>query len=393
MSELELLFLVLALIYGCECACWVPAGSVAFRTWLGGRWWRPAYPGTLLSNQRGGFLFAHPLPPLGTLLTANQFPLSFSTDALFAFVAPAIDHGRRPAHTGKFFRFTDLQKVEANGKKVQANGALLVKAPSSAYAEHLALQIRQLIKAPPAGRAAALRKLVRASLDVKALEHRWQEYRKLTGGLRLLTNGLFLFLFVAAPLLIRQLGLALCWPGLVAVLLAFAFSAALLFRRAHKSLYPAAQDERFTHFLTILLSPATTIRAQDVLSRPLLETFHPLAIARVFCSLPVFTEFAWATLREVRHPSLPLCPVDDPVAQEAERQGRLRWLEAVEEFLEQEGFDLDQLAKSPAAADRTCRSYCPRCLAQFKTSEGVCDDCGGLRRVAFPPDATKWKNI
>ena len=34
MSELDLLFLVLAVLYGWECSWWVPRGSVAFRTWL-----------------------------------------------------------------------------------------------------------------------------------------------------------------------------------------------------------------------------------------------------------------------------------------------------------------------------------------------------------------------
>src|SRR5438445_7773993 len=43
------------------------------------------------------------------------------------------------------------------------------------------------------------------------------------------------------------------------------------FRRMHKLFYLKAEDDRFTHFLTILLSPATTIRAHDALSRPLLE--------------------------------------------------------------------------------------------------------------------------
>ena len=38
MTEVQLLFLVLAFIYACECVCWLPAGAVAFRTWLGRRW-------------------------------------------------------------------------------------------------------------------------------------------------------------------------------------------------------------------------------------------------------------------------------------------------------------------------------------------------------------------
>ena len=78
MSDLQLLFLVLALLYGWECACWVGRGSVAIRSWLGRRW-RITHPGTLLGNQRGGFVFAHPLPPLGTLdnLISNSMAFGF----------------------------------------------------------------------------------------------------------------------------------------------------------------------------------------------------------------------------------------------------------------------------------------------------------------------------
>ena len=74
MSDLQVLFLVLVLLYGWECACWVPRGSVVFSTWWGRRW-RMIHPATLLGNARGGFVFACPLPPLGTVLTGSHIPL------------------------------------------------------------------------------------------------------------------------------------------------------------------------------------------------------------------------------------------------------------------------------------------------------------------------------
>ena len=66
MSDVQLLFLVLAVLYAWECACWVTRGTVVFRSWLG-RAWHSSPPSTLLGNQRGGFTFAHPLPPLGAV--------------------------------------------------------------------------------------------------------------------------------------------------------------------------------------------------------------------------------------------------------------------------------------------------------------------------------------
>ena len=32
----------------------------------------------------------------------------------------------------------------------------------------------------------------------------------------------------------------------------------------------------------------------------------------------------------------------------------------------------------PKPADESCKTYCPRCGAQFTTTEAVCGDCGGM---------------
>jgi len=384
MTEVQLLFLVLAFIYACECVCWLPAGAVAFRTWLGRRW-RPVHPGTLLGNQQGGLLLAHPLPPLGTLLLGNQLPLSLSPDAVLAFVASAINPAGRPAQTAKLFRFDEIRGIDARGRKVLVNGELLLRASSPTYAAHLVEQMRQLREALPAARAAAIRALQRQSLDTGAIEERWQEFQKKAAVVQWLANGLIVFLFVLAPFLIWQLGLTSCWPVLAAGLLAFTGTIAWKFHGIHKAFYPAAEDPRFTHFLTMLLSPATAIRAGDVLSRPLLEPFHPLAVARVFCSSEAFADLARSTLRELRHPALPECPRAESIARATEAFWRARLQESIEAFLRQNGLDPAALMRPPASADAGCRSYCPRCLAQFDISEGACEDCGGLKLAPFSP--------
>ena len=126
MSDLELLFLVLVVIYGWECGCWVRRGSVVLRTWFGWHW-RLAHPGEVFGNQRGGVILAHPLPPLGTVLTGNQYPLSLSPEAALAYVAPSINPGWRPAQTGKLVRFDDVREVQARGRAILVNGEVLLK--------------------------------------------------------------------------------------------------------------------------------------------------------------------------------------------------------------------------------------------------------------------------
>jgi hypothetical protein len=383
MSDLELLFLVLGVVYGWECACWAPRGSVAFVTWLGKRW-RAEEPPAQFGNRRGGFIFAPPLPPLGTFLTGHRFPISLSPEAALAYATPIMSAGGQPEQTGKLLAWEEIRSIEAKGKGVVVNGELWLKAASRGFGEYVVEKLRQVSQAAPTKRESAINEILRETLDTKAIQKRWEEFQKQTANIRPLTNSLFGYLFILAPAVIWHFGLQMCWLGLLAGLLLLTTTTAILFRRAHKTLYPLAEDERFTHFLTILLSPATTVRAHDVISRPLLEKFHPLALAKVFCSEPDFREFGRRVLRELRHPALPVCPRPEAAAQAAERYWRTSLQKRLEEFLRKSGVDAEELLRPPAPADETCRSFCPRCLAQFTSTGGSCADCGGLALVAFP---------
>jgi len=166
-------------------------------------------------------------------------------------------------------------------------------------------------------------------------------------------------------------------------LLALTFAIAMLFRRGHKKFYPDAEDERFTHFLIIFLSPVTAIRACDALSRPLLEAYHPLALSNVFCPTERFEAMARSYWREILCPALPICPREDRLALETERYWRAVLQDAAGQFLKRSGIDTDALNQPPLPADDTCLSYCRRCLAQFTAREGICVDCGGLALAPF----------
>jgi hypothetical protein len=382
MSDLQLLFLVLAALYAWECACWLRRGSVAFTTWLGHRW-RAKYPGALLGNQRGGFVFAAPLPPLGTLLTANQFPLSLSPETALAFVSTNVNPGFRPAQSGRALPLDAIREVRVDGKKLVVNGGVWLVAPSTTYARFLAGRVLQLAKLKPAQREKAVRELAAASFDTQAVERRWQEFRAQSRQLRWLGNALVAYVFVVAPTVVWFVGLRLSWLGLLAGLFALAVATATLFRRAHRALYPDAEDERFTYTLTVTLSPANAMRAHDALSRPLLDEFHPLAVAKVLLPPADFPNLARRMLLDLRHPVQPVCPCPDSAARAAEAYWRGALREAMEALLSRSGLDPATLCRPPNRLDATCQAFCPRCQAQFTTSGSACADCGGLPLVPF----------
>ncbi len=382
MSDLQLLFLVLGLLYLWECACWLRRGTVGVRSWLE-RHWRLAHPGVLLGNQRGGFIFAHPLPPLGTLLMGNQLPLSLSSQAVLCFVSSSVNPGWRPPQTGKVFLWDEVGSIEAKGNKVMRGREMILHTASPTLAAFIVLQIRHLAQLHSAEREAAIRELVRQTFDTKAIERLWQDFQNQTSSLRLLTNCLFGYLFIFAPLLIWKVGLAQCWLALLLGLLACAATIGILFYRAHKRFFPRAEDDRFTHCLIVSLSPVTATRACDLLSRLLLETFHPLALAKVFCSEQGFRSYARDVLREIRHPGLPLCPTARAEAVAAERHGRAVLGQAIDDLLRLTGLTPDELLQLPTPSDDSCLAYCPRCGAQFTSLAGRCTDCGGMTLVPF----------
>jgi len=176
-TDLQLLFLVLAAIYLWECACWIPRGSVAFLSWIGSSW-RWITGSANIGNQLGGFVFAMPVPPLGSMLTANPLPVSLSSDAVLAYVSTSIDPAGRPRHTGKLARFDQIKKITANGRKLLIDDVLFLKAPSSPYAAWLAGNLNEIRKAKPRVRESKISELFEQILDSSKVESTWGDFQK-----------------------------------------------------------------------------------------------------------------------------------------------------------------------------------------------------------------------
>lgn len=383
MTDIQFLFVILSGLYLWECVSWLHRGGVACSSWLGRRWGL-IHPTTMFGNQNGGFIFAPPLPPLGSTLFSFQPPISLGPTGLLCFVANNINPGWRPYQSGRFVSWTEVTALTRKGKKLLLDKKCLFAAGTTTRAEFLRQQLQQLAELPPDQRPAAIQNHLRATFDGKALANRWSEFQVQARMLRLLTNTLFALVFVAAPLLIGFVGLKLVWLWLVLALVSLTITTAVLFARLHRKNWPLAEDERFTYSLIIALAPATAMRAVDLLSRPLLENFHPLAVAKHFLAAASFEQYARRVLLDLRNPLQPTCPNPQPEAIATEQFFRRSLLETMEAWLEQHQIDLEKLCRPPQPVDETCRAFCPRCEAQFTTTLGTCADCGGVHLVPFP---------
>ena len=382
MPELQTLLMVLLVIYGTECLVWIPLGSVALTAWRGTTF-SILQPGALAGNQRGGVVLAQPMPPLGLLFVARQFPISVSPEGVFSFVASSVHRDRRPVQPGSCFPLQNLKDLRVDGKKVWIAKRLLCKAATTLEAMRVARLVKELAHQPSEKRRSSIEKFIAASFDTGAVQKRVREYRQRGMLLRKLGNVLLAFLFLVAPVVIWFFGVrASAWP-LVAVLLSQTITIAFLFRSAHKALYPNGADERFVPFMLMLLAPASAIRAHDFLARHALAEFHPLAVAKVLCAPDAFKAFARRIVTDLRYPMYPLVVNDAPEAVAAEQWFRAATLKAAENFVRANAISPGQITMQPVSPEPQTHSYCPRCGVEFVALEAGCSDCGGRPSVVL----------
>lgn len=190
-------------------------------------------------------------------------------------------------------------------------------------------------------------------MDRDALLARHAALIKVAAPLRWLSNALFAALFVGLPacLLIESENSPL---GLITALtLALWLTTGIVLVRVARRLYP--DSARRPSVLTTLASPLSMVRAVDVVAGPLFSEFHPLAFAHALGRHEDFVVLARLHLFDARSATM------------------------TRDFLRSVGA-LDLVDAAPAA-DPSCRSYCPRCHAQFQGSAGNCTDCGVVLRA------------
>jgi len=367
MSELQILFVVLVVLYLIQCVAWVPQDSTAFRpTLVSG--WKLEPEGFRLAAARLRAVPGNPLPPLhGVAVCPAQF---VSVSPLGVLPAGASPQAFQP--------FDAMRGVSAAGKHVRIAGATLLTAGSPAAAARLAAWLEKLRALAEKKRAAAIEKHLAAALDFERASERFAAFHARTRLLQWTSTALFSFLFLFLPLIVDAVGLARVWPELVAVLLVLVALIAWDFRRAHRQLHPEEGEARWTAMLTIILSPVAAMRAQDVLFRDLFAGFHPLAVARVLCSPEEFRRVAARMLREFTFPIPGSQLAGDEPAARCDAWFRERQSAALRRFLADSGAKPEELLAPPARSGPQSTSYCPRCCQQYAVLPGTCPDCGGI---------------
>lgn len=207
------------------------------------------------------------------------------------------------------------------------------------------------------------------------VKRRLQLWHLAVAPLRVVCSLLLFYVFAYCPFVIWLRGLASTWLALLAVLIGLVAIVGLQFRWSHRRLYPHNIPERRSRLILMSLSPLAAMRAAEALTRPLLETTHPLTAALALCDPGGASAVARRWLADT---GLAASALDD------HRAATDRPLRDVERLLNQAGLSLSAVLAPPAPENGDCRSYCPRCQCQYARAEGLCSACAGIALRPLP---------
>jgi hypothetical protein len=378
MSDGQTLLLLLALLYLSDCFLWVRKQSVAFVSpWC--RRWRIAALNSSFANGRGGLLFMNPLPPLGCVFLSHLSPISVSPFGICAFNLQALPSVGRPAQTGRSLAFSEITDSSNDGAYLLVNKQRFTKCATAKQARAISELLNAAIGASPAARERLVRKYIAKQFAADEAAAVLQEANAAIKPIRRMCSILFLFLFVATPILVSVLGLILLIPVAI-VMIVLAVEISIRFYGAHKKLYPRESQERIEGVVKMILCPPVAIRATDLLTRNLLSEYSPVVVAALL-SGPGAQQFVRAFMLDLQHPLRH--EVSDETAAEILVWAASEQLQRGLEYFKRSGYSAPDVLLAPPEPGEDSISYCPRCGCQFVVSSGACPDCPGVRLVVF----------
>ena len=219
------------------------------------------------------------------------------------------------------------------------------------------------------------------SLDAAQVREWIAAWRDAAAALRVDAVGMFALVFVLGPIFVRFFGWSASWPFLAIGVVVLAALIVGDFRAAHARLFPERRGVPAAALFTIALSPASAMRAPDLLLRELVARHHPLAVAQALCEREQYEYLAGRWMREQRRLQAIACGDGRQAAeQSAMRDPR----SAIEAFITATVREPHSLLGPPARRDADAVSYCPSCLDEYSLAAGACDDCGGVALARFP---------
>lgn len=370
MTDRQLLYLTLVLLYFSECFFWISFKGVVFRKSYSS--WKVVFANALFGNEKGGLALAYPLPFLGRLYITYVMPVSFSADGVLNISIESLSAKLPliPKHY-IYYKYSDINSVENSGKELLINGVLFCKCGSSVQAKMISAVIGKVLKSKNV--VAELNKELKQIFNSTTIGIGLNIINRKTKVLTVLCNIQFYILFVLAPLLVYLRGsIMILW--IAAYLLISNIALITIYYLKHKIIYPELARERIADAFKMFFCPPLSIRATDLITAHMFSAYHPVALASKLLNPDDFKLFAkQAVLSHNIPPKL---------LEDEQQKNTFEWhlnmlADLLKKQLKETGLDFDELRGSPEK-EQNSESYCPRCHAQFTTKDGQCPDCSGI---------------
>lgn len=380
MTDGQTLLLVLWLVYASECFLWLNKGTIMFVAWWGATW-RVATASRIFGNGSGGLGFLNPFPALGRFCLSQPIPVSISPEFITPHNSQNGGIGAGTERTRTFLGLSDIADVSINSGDLWINGQLFCKGRAYHNLEALAELIEELRTKAPDDRIASIEAFWTQQMDLEGARGEQASFRSKTARLRAFCNAQFIYLYMVLPCLMSVYGVSRLLLPAALLMILLAVQVAVEFSAVHKRLYPAEKGVRVSNAIKFVLCPPVCIRALDLLMRHSNSRYHSLTLGALLLPVTSGEAFIGGVLRDLRH------PITTTETQEV--VGTIcQWQNATVErvaskYLSPVAGCIENLNKPPIPQASDCRSYCPRCLAEFTLEYGDCPDCPGVPLVPF----------
>ncbi|MFY9620179.1 MAG: hypothetical protein WAQ99_10260 [Pyrinomonadaceae bacterium] len=379
MGDGEILLLVLALLYVSDCVIWLRNRSVAFVSPWGGRW-HVSHADSFFGNDYGSLLFLNPLPPLGRVFLSHLSPVSISPAGVCAFNPQALFRLGAGRQSGLTIRFDEIAAAGIDGANLLINNRKFTKCATSQQASRISKLINQVIDANVVERELLISRSIAQQFAADEANALLRKTQGVVRPIHFVCQTFFVFLFVATPALLITFGLLRLIIPVAIVLVLFAIAIAIMFFRAHRSLYGDDSQGRIENLIKMVLCPPVSIRATDLLTRNVLSEFSPVVLAGLLLGSRA-SGFVQAYVRDLQHPLT--YETRDKISAEIISWAMASHLKVCIDYLSR-GDLTPTVLFAPPQPEGDSVSYCPRCRFQFVVSSGPCPDCPGVNLLVFP---------
>lgn len=381
MSDLTGLLLLLGLIYLSECFSKVPEGALILAI--------PRSGSASVKRAASGPLAHWGLQILNVVPTGRQVVVcpphipSVSKEGVAGTVPASSGVSSSKASNSTFVAFAAMSTIRASGTDTLIDGTWRFAAHGNLSAARAASLLTRLHSLPEGARDAAIEAEVHRSFRLESARRLRRVLTHRTFYLRVLSDGLLVFLFVAAPLAVALLGWLTTWRFLLLALLCFLIAILSGFWLVHERLLPGLKGHRLVSLAKMALAPTAAIRAGDALWGEALSTHDPLCLVAAFCDRSHFASAAGLFLRDLKFtPHRPETGQTEAAAVARRQIAQLRGVELTK-LAKQLGLGEETLFAAPDPITKEIKAYCPRCLEQYTRAEGPCADCPEVGLVPF----------